>query len=104
MINTAFQSPQTIQVDLGDRLRQLRLNRNLDQAALASKAGISERTLRGLESGEGSSLITLIRVLKALDALASLDAIAPAPTVSPIAMLGRGRAPQRASKARGRKT
>lgn len=85
---------------LGMRIRRLRLNRNLDQAHVAAKAGVSERALRSLETGEGSTLITLIRVLKALDALDSLDALAPEPSISPMAMLARGKVPQRASRPR----
>ena len=101
MGTSTFSTPDEIQRHLGERVRRLRLNRNQDQAQVAAKAGVSERALRGLETGEGSQLITLIRVLKALEALGSLDALAPEPTVSPMAMLGRGKAPQRASRPRG---
>ena len=100
MSNPIFSTPEEIQGLLGERVRQLRLNRNQDQAQVAAKAGVSERALRGLESGSGSNLITLIRVLKALEALGSLDALAPEPSVSPMAMLARGKAPQRASRPR----
>ena len=100
MSTSLFSTPEEIQELLGERVRRLRLNRNQDQAHVAAKAGVSERALRGLEAGAGSQLITLIRVLKALEALGSLDALAPAPSVSPMAMLGRGKAPQRASRPR----
>lgn len=103
MNTSIFNTPEEIQGLLGERVRRLRLNRNQDQAQVAAKAGVSERALRGLEAGEGSNLITLIRVLKALEALGSLDALAPEPSVSPMAMLVRGKAPQRASRPR-RKT
>lgn len=95
-----FSTPEEVQRLLGERVRRLRLNRNQDQAQVAAKAGVSERALRGLESGSGSNLITLIRVLKALEALGSLDALAPEPSVSPMAMLARGKTPQRASRPR----
>jgi transcriptional regulator with XRE-family HTH domain len=96
MADFEFQSPEEIQVALGERLRQLRLRADVTQDALAAKAGISVRALRALEKGEGSSLITLVRVLKALGAASGLDAIAPEPTISPMALLERGKAPQRA--------
>jgi len=99
-----FSRPEEIQALLGQRVRSLRLNRNQDQAHVASKAGVSERALRSLEAGAGSKLITLIRVLKALEALGSLDALAPEPSVSPMAMLSRGKAPQRASRPRRKTT
>ncbi len=100
MSTSVFQTPEQIQIELGERLRQLRLSKNQDQVSVAEKAGISARALRGLESGTGSSLVTLIRVLKALDALSSLDAIAAMPTISPVTLFKRGRAPRRASKPR----
>ncbi|MBW8311755.1 MAG: helix-turn-helix domain-containing protein [Rhizobium sp.] len=93
-----FQTPEEIQSELGERLRQLRLGRRLTQAGLASRAGVSPRALRALESGEGSNLVTLIRVLKALEALASLDALAPQPTVSPMALLTGSRLPKRGTR------
>lgn len=96
MADFEFQSPEEIQIALGERLRQLRLRADVTQDALAAKAGISVRALRALEKGEGSSLITLVRVLKALGAASGLDAIAPEPTISPMALLERGKAPQRA--------
>ena len=98
MATPSFQTPEEIQSDLGARLRQLRLGQRLTQAGLASRAGISPRAVRALESGEGSSLITLIRVLKALGALASLDALAPQPTISPMALLAGNRAPKRGTR------
>lgn len=97
-----FQTPDEILAELGERLRRHRLNLNLDQKQTAERAGVSVRALRSLEAGKGSQLATFIRVLKSLGALGSLDALAPAPTVSPMAMLKRGHAPQRASKPRRR--
>jgi DNA-binding XRE family transcriptional regulator len=98
MATPSFQTPEEIQTDLGQRLRQLRLGQRLTQAGLASRAGVSPRALRGLESGEGSSLITVIRVLKALGALTSLDALAPQPTISPMALLAGNRARKRGTR------
>ena len=97
-----FHTPEEILVELGDRLRRHRLNLNLDQKQTAGRAGVSVRALRSLEAGKGSQLATCFRVLKSLGALGSLDALAPAPTVSPMAMLKRGHEPQRASKPRRR--
>ena len=89
-----------LQVDLGDRLRRLRLRRNLDQIQTAGKAGISEKALRNLEAGRGSNVATFLRVLKALDALDGLDGLAPAPSVSPLALLKHSDGPKRVSRPR----
>ncbi len=98
MSDLTFQTPEEIQAALGTRIRALRLNQRLTQTGLAARSGASARAIRALESGEGSSLITLIRVLKALQALSSLDSLAPAPTISPMAMLAGKRNPQRGSR------
>ncbi len=89
MSDVSFMSPQELQTLLGKQLQQLRISRNLDQMTAAGKAGISEKTLRNLEAGRGSTVESLIRVLKALDSLDGLQLIAPKPSVSPLALLRR---------------
>lgn len=100
MSNLLFKTPEEIQVELGSRLRRLRLDRNLDQISTAEKAGISEKALRNLESGHGSTVETLVRVLKALDFLQGIDMLVPEITVNPLELLRRAKAPrQRARRA-----
>lgn len=94
MENVSFSTPEELQVALGERMRRLRLSRNMDQLTAAQKAGVSEKALRNLEAGRGSSVETLLRTLKALDYLQGLDILAPEVTVSPLAMLRRP-SPQR---------
>jgi transcriptional regulator with XRE-family HTH domain len=89
MTDVSFMSPQELQTLLGEQLQQLRISKNLDQIATAEKAGVSEKTLRNLEAGRGSTVESLLRVLKALDSLDGLQLIAPKPSVSPLALLRR---------------
>ena len=96
-------TPGELQQALGERLRRLRLRRDLDQLQAAAKAGVSEKALRNLEAGRGSTVETLLRVLKALDALGGLDAIAPPLSVSPLALLDQGGEPRRVSRPRKRR-
>lgn len=95
-----FQTPEEIQTELGERLRKLRLDRNLTQQELADRAQVATRVVHALEAGAGVKLVSYIRVLKALGQLSTLDALAPAPTVDPLAMLRQRKEPRRASKAR----
>ncbi len=94
----SFSAPNELQELLGERLKRLRLNRNLDQRTTAEKAGISEKALRNLESGRGSTVETLLRVLKALDHLQGLDMLAPEISVNPLDLLRNPKAPQRARR------
>ena len=91
----SFMSPQELQAALGSQLQQLRIAKNLDQITTAEKAGISEKALRNLEAGRGSSVATLVRVLKALDSLDGLRLLAPKPSVSPLALLRHSGGPRR---------
>jgi transcriptional regulator with XRE-family HTH domain len=100
MDNITFQTPKELQVALGERVRRLRLARNNDQRATADKAGISEKALRNLEAGRGSTVETLLRALKALDALQGIEMLAPEVTVDPLAILHASRPPQRVRRPR----
>lgn len=82
-------------------MRRLRLSRNIDQRATAEKAGVSEKALRNLEAGRGSTVETLLRTLKALDYLQGIDILAPEVTVDPIALLHKSKPPQRVRRVRG---
>ncbi|RJG07830.1 XRE family transcriptional regulator [Noviherbaspirillum cavernae] len=89
-----------MEVELGSRLKTLRVHRNLDQATLSARAGISVRALRNLESGSGSSLRTLIQVIRALGREQWLETIAPVPTINPLMLTRAAKPRQRASKPR----
>lgn len=100
MSDIQFKSPKELQIELGRRIRQLRLYRNIDQRSVAEKAGITRAALQNLEAGRGSSLQTLLRTLKALDYLEGIEMLAPQPTVNPLALLKTKSPPQRARRHR----
>jgi transcriptional regulator with XRE-family HTH domain len=83
----AFLSNLQVEQELGKRLKAQRLQCNLSQAEVAERSGLSRRTITAIENGEGSTLSTLIAMLRALDALETLDGFLPDPGISPIAML-----------------
>lgn len=97
-------SPKIHEQELGARLEQLRLSRNIIQADLAQDAGISERTLRRLESGDGGTLDSLFRVLTALRLDGNLDLLIPNPEIRPIERVHtKGRERQRSSSSKSEK-
>jgi transcriptional regulator with XRE-family HTH domain len=55
--------------DFGERIRALRIELNLEQSEVAERASVSRPALYSLESGKGSSLSTIIKVLRALDSV-----------------------------------
>ena len=82
---SAQKTDSAVLEELGARLRSARLERNLSQAALAEAAGIGRVTLQRIEEGTtGSSLPSLIRILRALDLSDGLDRLVPEPTPSPV--------------------
>jgi len=80
----SYKSPETLTSEIGSKLERLRLSRNVTQTDLARDAGISERTLRRLESGDGATLDSLVRVLLALKIPQNLDLLVPDPKIRPI--------------------
>ncbi len=85
---------------LGEQVRALRLRENLDQRALAQRAGAGLSALKNLESGKGATLQTFIKVLRALGRADWFQTLAPAVSISPLQMLKAKSVRQRASRAR----
>jgi transcriptional regulator with XRE-family HTH domain len=93
---TAQNTDGAVLEELGSRLRESRLRRNLSQARLAEEAGVGRVTLQRLEEGaSGASLPSLIRVLRALGLVEGLDQLIPEAAPSPIEELRRRGQPRR---------
>ncbi len=97
-MSTVNLTPGEMEAALGEKLRALRLSRNLDQKTLAERAGLSVRALRNLESGQGSTVKTLVGVLRALGRQDWLNTIAPVATINPLALTREAQPRQRASR------
>ncbi len=78
-------SDNAILKELGERLRKLRLRKNITQEALAARALLSVGTIKSLETGKGK-LSTLVAVLRELGTLDQLDQFIPPVSISPIKM------------------
>lgn len=90
---------EVILKELGGRFAKARLNRNLTQAELAERAGVSKRTIERLEAGHAATqLSSIIRLCRALELVERLDTLIPEATPNPITLLKlRGRERRRAS-------
>ena len=90
--------------ELGGRLAQLRLHRNLTQAQLATQAGVSKRTVERLEAGAvATQLSGFIRVCRVLGLVERFDLLVPETLPSPIAQLQLGRKQRRRASRTGAK-
>ncbi len=104
MHDTSFMqslSDQEVLVELGRRIKRIRLQQNRTQAQIAEKSGLSLRTVCAAEAGDDVRLSTLIKLLRVLGRLGGLDAWLPSPQVSPLELVKReGKQRQRARRRR----
>lgn len=73
--------------EIGDNLKQMRLNQNLSQARLAELSGLSRITISRMEGGRAATILTIVQVLRALDRLDILNAFQEDAQVSPLQLL-----------------
>jgi putative transcriptional regulator len=86
---------------MGGRLPAYRLQRNLTVEDVATRSGLNRNTVQNAERGANPRLVTVIRLLRALDRLDALDTFLPPLRISPLALLQRqGKPRRRASKPR----
>jgi len=71
---------------LGDNIRNLRIQKNIDQKDLAAQSGASLTAVRRLEKGETTTTGTLIRVLRILGKTDWLSSLAPPVDINPLHM------------------
>lgn len=90
-------SAATLAEDIGDRLKQARLNRDLTQAEVAQLAGIARKTVLNAEKGK-VQLNIFIAILMALELTDQLDLFLPKQEISPLQLAKlQGKKRQRAS-------
>jgi len=100
-MNTEDKSPAAIASEIGERLKQARLNIDSTQSELADRAGVSRKTVMNAEKGK-AQLESLIAIMIGLDLSDNLDAFLPRQGISPI-QLARLQSKKR-QRASGRKS
>jgi transcriptional regulator with XRE-family HTH domain len=75
-----------ILVQIGEKLKEERVERNLSQKDLATACGLSAFSISQMENGHNTSLLSLIMVLRALNRLEILEELLRERPVSPVAM------------------
>jgi putative transcriptional regulator len=83
--------------ELGERLKQARLNRDMTQSEVAQLAGVARKTVLNAEKGR-AQLETFIAIMIALDVAGQLDLFLPKQEISPLQLAKlQGKKRQRAS-------
>jgi putative transcriptional regulator len=91
-------SPLAIVEELGSRLKQARLRADLTQSEVASRSGLSRKTILNAEKGK-VQLENLVAILSAMDMVEQLNMLLPVQGISPIQMARlKGKQRQRASR------
>jgi len=91
---------------LGRNVRQARIDEQLTQAEVATRANVSLGALRHLESGSGATVSTLVKVLRALgreEWLTTLVSEPDPPVFNPLDLLAAAEAEQGARSRRVRR-
>ena len=83
-INWENLSDAAIVREIGERLKQIRLKKNLTQHALAEISGLNRATISQLENGRAATLLTLAQVLRALNKLDVLNIFSEETEISPL--------------------
>ena len=89
---------EELEATLGENIKTLRLQKNIARHRLCDAAGISQSALRHLEAGEGATIKTLVRVVRALNKQDWLAALAPEVSINPLSMVRSKSVRQRASR------
>lgn len=93
-------SPKILAEQLGERLKQARLNQNVTQEFIAERIGVSRRTVINAEKGQ-ATLETFVAILQVLGLVEQLNLFLPEQPISPIQLAKlQGEKRQRASGSR----
>lgn len=70
--------------EIGRSMQQVRLNQNVSQQELATRTGLSRRTVGEVEGGRPASLLTFVQLLRGLGRLDLLDTLESSAAISPL--------------------
>ena len=76
-------TPAAIAEELGERLKQARLNTDMTQTAVADLAGVSRKVIINAEKGK-VQLASLVAIMMALKLTDNIDSFLPKQEISPI--------------------
>lgn len=84
IINWNSLSDPHIVKEIGNKLKQMRLKKNITQDELAKLSGLNRATISQLENGRAATLLTFVQVLRALNKLDVLNIFSEETEISPL--------------------
>lgn len=72
-----------IMIEVGEKLKQLRLNKKYTQEDLAQIVGVNRRLIGEIEAGKGTSLLVFIKILKVFNKTDKLLELLESSSISP---------------------
>ena len=94
---TELQNTDELEALLGTNIQNLRLQKNIAQPKLAEMAGVSRGALQSLEAGRGSTITTMLKVVRALGRADWVNSLAPTVAVNPLDVVKKKPGRRRAS-------
>lgn len=94
---------EAIVQQIGRKLKELRLAKNIKQKELSDASGVSVFTISSVENGKGAALLTIVQILRALEQLDYLEYFFQEQTLSPIAYAKLRRGEKKRERVRSRK-
>lgn len=92
---TDYCSNEAVAQELGARIRRARIDYPLSQEELASRAGVTKRTIANIERGADTTLSTLTSVLRALNMLSRMNMLVEPDELRPSELLAQQQRPKR---------
>lgn len=96
---TAQSSNEEMMRELGNRIRETRIDMGMTQNETARKAGVTAKTIGRIENGEDLTVSTLLSVLRALGLAQNVDALVPEVVIRPSVLMAGAKKKQRVGKA-----
>ena len=79
-------SDPAILAQIGQKLKEVRIEQNISQKTLADNCGLSTFSISQMENGHNTSLLSLIMVLRALNRLDVFEGLFREKPISPVAL------------------
>lgn len=80
-------SNSDILIELGNRVKACRIRKSYTQAEFAKVSGISKGTVANIENGKSVQFENILKVLRALDCLNSLEPLLPSSESTPMELV-----------------